>query len=178
MNRHLVALAALVALAGMPGEAQAQRRGGSVITPYGELYDTRSPEYRQSGGNPYRLQELLEQKEMRQQYQAMQQMQKQQQAYQKQVQDYLKKHPEVKKQYEDEQKRLMERELARPKADPKKPPVRAKVKPRGNGKAAAKSDESPATAAPDATTPEAKPAEPKAKATGPGRSTLSGSRAS
>lgn len=46
-------------------------RGGVVMGPYGPLYDTRSPEWRMSGGNIWVYQELMEAKMQRQQEQLM-----------------------------------------------------------------------------------------------------------
>ena len=71
-------------LAMTSGAAEAGgRRGGPVMTPFGELYNTNSPEWRASGGNPLVYQQLVEQKMlMRQQQQEL----KQQQLMQKQMQ--------------------------------------------------------------------------------------------
>ncbi len=121
MIRRSSPLILVFALIFSPGSAQAQRyRSGPVITPYGPLYNTNSPEYKMSGGNPLIMEELQEQKLMQQQMQQMQQMMKQQMAYQKQMQDYLKKHPEVKKQYEDQQKKMLEAYQTRAKSKRKK----------------------------------------------------------
>jgi hypothetical protein len=56
--------------------AHAQRgrgryRGGVVMGPDGPLYDTRSPEWRMSGGNIWLYQELMEEKMEREQEQLM-----------------------------------------------------------------------------------------------------------
>lgn len=46
-------------------------RGGVVMGPYGPLYDTRSPEWRMSGGNIFAYQQLMRSKMMAQQQQFM-----------------------------------------------------------------------------------------------------------
>lgn len=55
-------------------------RGGVVMGPYGPLYDTRSPEWRMSGGNIFAYQQLMQTKMM---VQRQQFMMKQMQAAQK-----------------------------------------------------------------------------------------------
>lgn len=66
----LVLVAASALGLGRDVEAQAGRgRGGSVKTPFGELYNTNSAEFRASGGNIFLMQELQQQKMMQQQQQ-------------------------------------------------------------------------------------------------------------
>jgi hypothetical protein len=51
-------------------------RGGVVMGPFGPLYDTRSPEWRMSGGNIFLYQELMEEKmELQQEQYMLRQMQ-------------------------------------------------------------------------------------------------------
>jgi hypothetical protein len=82
MVKHggFLALAAVILLT--PSLAHAQRGGGVVMGPNGPLYDTRTPEWKASGGNLFIYQQLMEQKMyMRQQqmlYQQQQQMLKSQ----------------------------------------------------------------------------------------------------
>src|SRR6266436_3231395 len=75
----LVALAAVIVLA--PSLALARGgyggKGGAVMTPFGPLYDTRAPEWKQSGGNIIIYQQLMEQKMMMQQQQLMLKQQQQ-----------------------------------------------------------------------------------------------------
>lgn len=65
----------LVLLLSAQAEAQWGRRGrsrgGVVMTPYGPLYDTRSPEWRAAGGNIFIYQQLREQTMMLQQERMM-----------------------------------------------------------------------------------------------------------
>jgi hypothetical protein len=91
VNRSIGVLALVAILAALPTTARAQRgyrNSGPAMTPYGPMYNpTQSPEWRQSGGNPYVYQQLMQQKAMMYQQKAMQQqyqaMQKQQQAFEK-----------------------------------------------------------------------------------------------
>jgi hypothetical protein len=63
-------LAGLLALA--PGTAQAQgRRYGVVQSPFGPLYDTRSPEWRMAGGDMMLYEQIMEQRMMLQQQQML-----------------------------------------------------------------------------------------------------------
>jgi hypothetical protein len=73
----LVALVGVVVL--LPGGAHARgyRRGGTVVTPFGPLYSTNTPEWRQAGGNMILYQQLMEQKMMLQQQQMMMKTQQQ-----------------------------------------------------------------------------------------------------
>jgi hypothetical protein len=73
----LCCLAGLVALALFPCATHAQgRRGGVVQSPFGPLYDTRSPEWRMAGGDMMLYQQIMEQKMMlRQQQMYMKQQQ-------------------------------------------------------------------------------------------------------
>lgn len=71
---RLALLCGLVLLTSLPAHAQSRRgrgggrAGGVVMGPDGPLYDTRSPEWRMSGGNIFVYQGLMEQKmEMAQQ---------------------------------------------------------------------------------------------------------------
>ncbi|APW62624.1 hypothetical protein [Paludisphaera borealis] len=82
---RLALLCGLVLVTASTADAQWGRGrsgGGVVMGPDGPLYDTRSPEWRMSGGNIFVYQELMEQKmELAQQkymYQQMQQAAKQQ----------------------------------------------------------------------------------------------------
>jgi hypothetical protein len=78
MRRYVGLAAALAAVALTPGTAEARRpRTGAVMTPFGPLYDTGSPEFRQSGGNPFLMQQLMQQKAMQQQQQMMLKQQQQ-----------------------------------------------------------------------------------------------------
>jgi hypothetical protein len=79
--------ALLVVLASQSAHARAPR-GGNVMGPDGIMYNTRSPEWRASGGNVYAYQQILMQKQMMaQQQQAL----RQQQAFAKQQQQLAKK---------------------------------------------------------------------------------------
>jgi hypothetical protein len=73
----LVYLAGLLTLALFPCSTQAQgRRAGIVQSPFGPLYDTRSPEWRMAGGDMMLYQQIMEQKMMlRQQQMFMKQQQ-------------------------------------------------------------------------------------------------------
>ena len=73
----LVCLAGLPLLALFPCTTQAQgRRAGIVQSPFGPLYDTRSPEWRMAGGDMMLYQQIMEQKMMlRQQQMFMKQQQ-------------------------------------------------------------------------------------------------------
>jgi hypothetical protein len=73
----LCCLAGLLTLALFPSSSQAQgRRGGMVQSPFGPLYDTRSPEWRMAGGDMMLYQQIMEQKMMlRQQQMFMKQQQ-------------------------------------------------------------------------------------------------------
>jgi hypothetical protein len=66
----LVCLAGLHLLALFPCTTQAQgRRAGIVQSPFGLLYDTRSPEWRMAGGDMMLYQQIMEQKMMLRQHQ-------------------------------------------------------------------------------------------------------------
>jgi hypothetical protein len=63
-------LAGLVALALLPCATHAQgRRGGVVQSPFGPLYNTRSPEWRMAGGDMMLYQQIMQQKMMLRQQQ-------------------------------------------------------------------------------------------------------------
>jgi hypothetical protein len=67
MKTIMLVLGALGLLALTPSTSHAQyRRGrsGVVMSPYGLLYDTRSPEWRMSGGNIFLYQQLMAQKQL------------------------------------------------------------------------------------------------------------------
>jgi hypothetical protein len=68
----VLALAVVVVFL-VPSRAHAQRygRGGVVMGPDGPLYDTRTPEWRASGGNLFIYQQLMQEKMMMQQQQQM-----------------------------------------------------------------------------------------------------------
>ena len=86
--RSLAGLAALLsATLLIPSIAEARGysgKAGTVMSPFGPVYNTGSAEWRQSGGNVFAYEEIMEQKMMMQQQQMMlkqqQQMMKQQQA--------------------------------------------------------------------------------------------------
>lgn len=92
MRTKLGFLILLVLLIAIPQSATAGRRrgyrGGIVQGPFGPLYDTNSPEWRQSGGNIMVYEQLMEQKMllqqqkmfMRQQQMMLKQQQQQQRA--------------------------------------------------------------------------------------------------
>ena len=76
MNSRLVICSVIgVLLLAIPSTSQAQGRGygrfGVVQGPDGPLYDTRSPEWRMSGGNIFVYEQLVEQKMMLQQQKFM-----------------------------------------------------------------------------------------------------------
>jgi hypothetical protein len=79
MNSKLVlcGLAGVLSLGLFPCASQAQgRRSGIVQSPFGPLYDTRSPEWRMAGGDMMMYQQIMEQKMMlRQQQMFMKQQQ-------------------------------------------------------------------------------------------------------
>jgi hypothetical protein len=60
-KRVLCCLATALALSPEVVHAQG-RRGGMVVTPFGPLYNTRSPEWRMSGGDIFLYQQIMEQK--------------------------------------------------------------------------------------------------------------------
>jgi hypothetical protein len=61
-----------VILAAAPSVASARGpRGGVVNSPFGAMYNTNSPEWKQSGGNPMVYEQIMAQKAMMQQQQAM-----------------------------------------------------------------------------------------------------------
>jgi hypothetical protein len=61
----LCCLAGLLTVALFPCTTQAQgRRAGIVQSPFGPLYDTRSPEWRMAGGDMMLYQQIMEQKMM------------------------------------------------------------------------------------------------------------------
>jgi len=81
MKPAIALLGALGVLAAFPCSTQAQwgryGRGGVVYGPDGPLYDTRSPEWRMSGGNIFVYQQLMDQKMLlRQQQMVMRQQQR------------------------------------------------------------------------------------------------------
>jgi hypothetical protein len=66
----LCCLAGLLTVALFPCTTQAQgRRAGMVQSPFGPLYDTRSPEWRMAGGDMMLYQQIMEQKMMLRQQQ-------------------------------------------------------------------------------------------------------------
>jgi transcription initiation factor TFIID subunit TAF12 len=66
----LCCVAGLLTLALFPCSTQAQgRRAGIVQSPFGPLYDTRSPEWRMAGGDMMLYQQIMEQKMMLRQQQ-------------------------------------------------------------------------------------------------------------
>jgi hypothetical protein len=75
MKPAIILCCVLGVLAAIPSSAEAQgrrsRRGGVVQGPDGPLYDTRSPEWRMSGGNIFVYEQLMEQKMMLRQQQMM-----------------------------------------------------------------------------------------------------------
>jgi len=93
MNSRLVLFCVLgVLLLAIPSTSQAQGRrygrSGVVYGPDGPLYDTRSPEWRMSGGNIFVYEQLVEQKMMLQQQKLMM---RQQQMQMRQVQQAARK---------------------------------------------------------------------------------------
>jgi hypothetical protein len=88
MIRRLGALALLSMFAMAPALVEAAgARGGMVVSPFGPLYDTNSPEYRAAGGNLEVYQMLMEQKAMMQYQQQMMKMQQQYQQMMKNQQN-------------------------------------------------------------------------------------------
>jgi hypothetical protein len=89
-RRRIIAFLGLAALSCWPAAAEAQRyygrggRGGTVMSPFGPLYNTNTPEYRMSGGNPFVMQQLMQQKQWMLQQQMMLRQQQQYQKLQKQ----------------------------------------------------------------------------------------------
>lgn len=81
------AIAAVFLTVASPAQAQRGRygRSGVVQGPDGVLYNTRSPEWRMSGGNIFVYQQLVQQKMMLQQQRAMLRQQRQQQALTRQM---------------------------------------------------------------------------------------------
>jgi len=81
MHRPLMLVALTWAIAMIPGMAHARGgyggKGGTVMTPFGPAYNTGSPEWKQSGGNIFRYQQLVEQKMFMQQQQLMLKQQQQ-----------------------------------------------------------------------------------------------------
>src|SRR3954470_15912436 len=72
----LCCLAGPLTLALFPCSTQAQgRRAGIVQSPFGPLYDTRSPEWRMAGGDMMLYQQIMEQKMMLRQQWFMRQQQ-------------------------------------------------------------------------------------------------------
>ncbi len=92
MKPAIVLCCMLGVLAAFPCSTQAQwrgyGRGGVVQGPDGPLYDTRSPEWRMSGGNIFVYQQIMEQKMLLRQQQMMM---KQQQMMTKQIQQNARK---------------------------------------------------------------------------------------
>ena len=91
MNSRLVLCCVIGVLPlATPSVAQAQGRGygrsGVVYGPDGPLYDTRSPEWRMSGGNIFVYEQLVQQKIMLQRQKLMLRQQRQQQALMRQMQ--------------------------------------------------------------------------------------------
>ena len=70
-----LALAAVIFLT--PSFAHAQRGGGMVVGGDGTMYDTRSPEWKASGGNIFVYQQIMQQKMFMQQQQLMYKQQQQ-----------------------------------------------------------------------------------------------------
>jgi hypothetical protein len=63
--RKLTGLAAVAAFLVVSGLAEARPpRTGTVMTPFGPVYDTGSPEWKMSGGNPFVYEQIMEQKMM------------------------------------------------------------------------------------------------------------------
>lgn len=96
MNARLVlcCIAGFFLLAIPPtSQAQGRRygRSGVVYGPDGPLYDTRSPEWRMSGGNIFVYQQLMEQKMMLQQQRLAMRQQAQQQKLMRQMQQGARK---------------------------------------------------------------------------------------
>src|SRR5271157_3294797 len=93
MNSRLVLCSVIgVLLLAIPSTSQAQGRGygrsGVVYGPDGPLYNTRSPEWRMSGGNIFVYQQLIEQKMMLRQQKLMM---RQQQLQMRQIQQAARK---------------------------------------------------------------------------------------
>jgi len=91
MNSRLVLCCVIGGLLlAIPSTSQAQDRrygwSGVVQGPDGPLYDTRSPEWRMSGGNIFVYEQLVEQKTMLQQQKLMMRQQRQQQTLMRQMQ--------------------------------------------------------------------------------------------
>ncbi len=87
--RKLASVVAALLVVAASHSAQARgARGGNVVGPDGIIYNTRSPEWRASGGNIYVYQQIMMQKQMMLQ---QQQAQKQMQAFVKQQQQQAKK---------------------------------------------------------------------------------------
>jgi hypothetical protein len=78
MRRVVEALALGMLTFAVSSPANAGRpRGGQVMTPFGPLYNTASPEWRQSGGNPMLYEQIMEQKAYQKQQQMMLKQQQQ-----------------------------------------------------------------------------------------------------
>lgn len=94
-SRLLLCCFAVVLMLASPSTSQAQYgrygRSGVVYGPEGPLYNTRSPEWRMSGGNIFVYQQLIEQKMMLRQQQLMMRQQLQQQKLMRQQQQGARK---------------------------------------------------------------------------------------
>jgi hypothetical protein len=66
----LAAMATAVVLAVMPGLVLAgPPKGGVVVSPFGPIYNTNSPEWKMAGGNPLIYEQIMEEKMLMQQQQ-------------------------------------------------------------------------------------------------------------
>lgn len=93
MRKHVGLAILLASIVLTPSLARARGYGGStgtVMGPYGPLYNTGSPEWKASGGNVILYEQIMEQKMMMQQQQMWV---KQQQMWAKQQQQQAKKGP-------------------------------------------------------------------------------------
>ena len=109
MNSRLVfccVIGAVLLAIPLPSQAQWGRygRSGVVQGPDGVLYNTRSPEWRMSGGNIYVYQQLVQQKMLLQQQRLMLRQQRQQQALARQVQQATRKGAESRRASSDRSK--------------------------------------------------------------------------
>jgi hypothetical protein len=74
----LAAMATAVVLALMPGLVVAGRpRSGVVVSPFGPIYNTNSPEWKMAGGNPLIYEQIMEEKMLMQQQQMLLKQQQQ-----------------------------------------------------------------------------------------------------
>jgi hypothetical protein len=66
----LAAMATAVVFGVLPGLALAGRpKGGVVVSPFGPIYNTNSPEWKMAGGNPLIYEQIMEEKMLMQQQQ-------------------------------------------------------------------------------------------------------------